>query len=253
MRRSAAAARKKMCAMMHRFQNAVAVIACVLLSVTAACQSTNPRVSDGRYTSPDGLLSVAVPKLGPGQTIEDQFVTDPKTGQHAGFVSFHDDFGSVRSITYGEIKSEIAASFEDPARAQATLRAHAREKQLPIVQQYAPHASITNEGPIDVQFTHGGDVIKGWLAVFEIPAGSTLMVRNNEHPQGRRLDTTRVSLFAFRGGVLFDVSGANDLESEKKTTPEMRALSPQELERWQRELMQIYISMGSPEPAAPRP
>src|SRR5262245_3611196 len=105
------------------------LLTAVCLSIAAGCQSTTGQVSGGRYTAPEELFSLPVPRLGPGLDVEDGISTNPDNGLRSGFVSFHDDFGNVRSITYEEAPADW--SRPEGSDAQDMLRDCFREACLP--------------------------------------------------------------------------------------------------------------------------
>lgn len=164
----------------------------------AGCQSTAGTVSDGRYVAPENLFSMQVPQLSLGLAVEDGFGKSPDGGLRAGFVSFHDDFGQVRSITYEEMDEETTA------RIEARPSSYFRDGYVSQLRERLPGTRVIHESPMTLSDT------TGHFAVLEIPGGSPLMVIDAEHPEGRRMDSTRGFLVVTRGRLLLTLSVAND-------------------------------------------
>jgi hypothetical protein len=179
--------------------------ALLALGCLTGCSGLGGKVSGGRYSEPSGLFSVAVPDLTAGLRIEDgQGKTDG--GMRTGAVSFHDDFGHVRAIQYEQVPSEKSQQFSDPARATELLQGCVHGVTLLNIQSACPGASILREEAVSLP-----DGLGAWFAVIEIPGGSTMSVMDSEHPEGKRLDSTRGYLLLCRNDMILVLSAANDL------------------------------------------
>jgi len=209
--------------------------AILVLALCVACESLNG-VRDGTYTSPDGAFSMPVPRLSAGLAIENGGAP-PAGSARKGYVSFHDDFGHVRSITYEQVAPELAAVFAGGEHADESLSAFLREKFLPQLAQRSPGACITHESTLQLK-----DGTRALFAVLEIPGGSPMVVADEQHPDGRRLDTTRAHLFLLHGDLFLTLSAADDLAPDAGGAAHP-APSAEDLERWKNVLAQLYASM----------
>jgi hypothetical protein len=213
------------------------------LALLASCSSLAGEKSGGRYTAPGGIFSLPVPDLSLGARVEDQHGTQTESNLLVGWVSFHDDFGSVRSVRYEQFPSDVARQFSDPARAAERLRGFAHDVMLAGIQQDSPRARIVHEEPVALP-----DGLSAWFAVLEIPEGSTLLLSSAEHPEGQRLDSTRGFLLLCRADLFFALSAADDfgrvLELDGKEAAPAEAPSPATLDALEGTLVQLYSSMS---------
>ena len=175
------------------------------LALLASCSSLKGDQSGGRYTAPGGLFSLPVPALSMGAAVQDKSSTNPQTRLVAGSVTFHDDFGQVRSIQYEQIALELGKKLSEPASATGALRGYMSDVSLAEIQQWSPQARIVHEEPVTLS-----DGVPAWFAVLEIPQGSPMMETSAEHPKGRRLDSTRGFFVLCHGSLFLTLSAAND-------------------------------------------
>lgn len=213
------------------------------LALLASCSSLAGETSGDRYTAPGGVFSLPVPDVSLGARVEDQYGTQPESELSFGWVSFHDDFGSVRSVRYEQLPSDVARQFSDPARAAEMLRGFAHDVMIAGIQQDSPRARIVHEELVALP-----DGLSAWFAVLEIPEGATLLASSAEHPEGRRLDSTRGFLLLCRADLLFALSAADDfgqvLALGGEEAAPVEAASPATLDGLESTLVQLYSSMS---------
>lgn len=178
----------------------------VSLALSTGCSSLAGDRSGERYTAPEQLFSLPLPALSLGATIEDQCSTNPDTKLVVGMVSFHDDFGGLRVIQYEQLAAAVGREFSEPASASAALRGCLHDMTLARIQQFSPRTRLLREESVALP-----DGVTAWFAVLEIPEGSPMMETSAEHPEGRRLDSTRgFLLLCRRDGLFLTLSAAND-------------------------------------------
>lgn len=153
--------------------------------VVSSCATGSPNIKDGRYTSPLGNFSLPVPS-GLGMKV------DEAGDNLGGYVSFHDDFGSLSAITYLRLPPDFAEVFGDPARRDHAYSSYLHEHILPGMFEPAfPNTKVLHE-----EFL-GRDEDREFFAVVDLPEGSAMVdVRT-----GKRFDSTRALL-------IFEVAGS---------------------------------------------
>ena len=211
--------------MSNRLASASRVVA-ISLALLAGCSSLKGKESGERYTAPDGLFSVPVPKLARGQRTEDRVETNPETNLRAGAVAFTDDFASVRAIEYDRIPPGYEAT-ED------MMRSHLHDKRLPYIQKFSPQARVAREEPVRLS-----DGTSAWFAVLEIPEGSNLIQKSPQHPDGRRLDSVRGFLLVGREDLFLVLNAADDFGRK-----EGEGATPEETEKLKSTLLALYSSI----------
>ena len=220
----------------------VACLSAVSLVFLASCSSLAGDQSGGRYTAPGGLFSVAVPQMSLGAATEDSTGKNPETNLPVGSVSFHDDFGYVCAIQYEQIDTEVSQKLSDKARTTDMLRGVATDITLYRIQQFSPQSRIVHEEPVSLP-----DGVSAWFAVLEIPEGSATAVIDAEHPQGKRLDSTRGFLLLCRGQLFLTLSEAHDIDfgalsGKKPEAP--KVLDQAATDRMRDSLAKLYASMS---------
>jgi hypothetical protein len=181
-----------------------------------------------------------VPELGLGGTIEDKVGTTPETKFPTGLVSFHDDFGRIRTIVYTELPAELGQQFTDPARATGALRGSMHDVTLAEIQERLPRTRIVHEEPVTLS-----DDLAAWFAVLDIPEGSPMVETSAEHPEGKRLDSTRGFLVLCHARLFLTLSAADDLFPLAGMQPAVPgADSPAAFDRLKSALTKIYSSMS---------
>jgi hypothetical protein len=169
-------------------------------SCLIGCQSTTVgTISRGRYWAPGGTLSVSVPELSGETMVEDHFVEGPD-GERGGFVSFHDSFGHLRRVDYAEFLAQPV-----PVTDEAMER-FVREEWLPRFQASMPGTRLLSDSPMTID-----GVPTAWFARLEIPEGSAMVELSEEHPEGKRKDSTRGFLLLFEGDLYLLLSVASDV------------------------------------------
>lgn len=144
-------------------------------------------VSGGRYTSPLKNFSLPVPS-GMGVKI------DEAGDDFGGIVSFHDDFGNLRAISYLRLPPEIVEIFDDAAQRDFAYRSYLYEALLP--EMFVPVSADTKV--LHEEFL-GQDAEREFLAVINIPEGSAMM----DMGSGKRFDSTRALLIFETAGFIY--------------------------------------------------
>jgi len=186
-------------------------LAWLALLALASCQGTAGSIRDGVYSAPDGILSLPVPALAFGTVVEDGYGESPFGGR-AGWVSFHDALGDVRSLNYEELVEEA------PPPSSEDMRQVFQDRWLPQFLANAPGTELLYESPMTV------DGSNCWFAVVLIPEGAPLIVMNEQYPDGKRADSTRAVLLAAHGNWFLTLTyGWSDLEEERSGGPSLDA------------------------------
>lgn len=165
----------------------------VLISiiVIAGCAGTGGHVASGTYTSPHNNFTVPLPKMGPGARVqEEKFET-------SGFVSFHDDFGTLQRIDYSLL----------PANATVVYRDLIHNVVLPDMHARFPGSKLLHEELLSTNEQ------KEYFFVLKIPEGSPLV----DVKTGKGMDSTRGYLYFISTGYIYSLSaqqgGLSDLLS----------------------------------------
>jgi hypothetical protein len=211
---------------------AVALASLGTLLLASCASTTVGKVSGGRYTAPDDLFSMPIPQLGLGLVVEDDFGTSPDGSLRAGHVSFHDDFGGIRSIAYEEFPEEARAE----VNSQEAMRSYFNDGFVADLRMRAPGTQVIHQTP-----TVLGDGSRGLFSVLEIPEGSPMVVIDAEHPEGRRMDSTRAFLLVVRDDLFLTLSAADDFVFTG--VAEEAAASTSEIGPLREELANLYASM----------
>lgn len=214
----------------------------VLLAFLASCSGLAGDRSGGRYTAPGDLFSLPFPRLSLGSTVEDQSGMNPDTKLAAGMVSFHDDFGSLRVIQYEQVPPDVGQGLSDPTIASGAMRGSLHDLILPGIQQFSPATRVLHEESVALADGH-----TAWFAVLEIPEGSPTKEISAEHPEGRRLDSTRgFLLLCRRDGLCLTLSAANDkvLAHVLPGAAPSGGASPVEIDELKNTLTELYSSMS---------
>jgi len=175
----------------------IKIIFIILMGVllVSGCASTGSHVASGIYTSPHANFTVPLPKMGPGARVQE------KKFETSGFVSFHDDFGTLKRIDYSAL----------PADANVVYRDLIHNVVLPDMQSRFPESKLLHEETIS------NPKNKGYFFVLTIPQGSTLV----DMKTGKRMDSTRGYLYFIAQGYIYSLSiqagGLSDLLSGKES------------------------------------
>ncbi|MBL4700287.1 MAG: hypothetical protein JKX85_03430 [Phycisphaeraceae bacterium] len=160
----------------------------------SGCASTGGHVASGIYTSPHGNFTVPLPKMGLGARVQE------KKFETSGFVSFHDDFGTLKRIDYSAL----------PANANVVYRDLIHNVVLPDMQSRFPGSKLLHEEAIN------NPEKQGYFFVLKIPQGSPLV----DMKTGKGMDSTRGYLYFTSQGYIYSLSmqkgGLSDLLAGKK-------------------------------------
>jgi len=140
-------------------------------------------IKDGRYFSPNGSFSCAVPPLAePGAIIQDS--SNKTADGYVGTVKFEDDYGKLFRVDWAEVPPDIGQQLGKPLYDQMMLDG-ILTSQMQNFHQVYPQAAVEAEETI-------GDKTNLMLfADVHIPKGTTF-IRDGEH-----LDCSR-GLFIFK-------------------------------------------------------
>jgi hypothetical protein len=134
------------------------------LAFTAACHTAVGRVKDGVYTAHDEVFSLPVPKLSVGLALQEGLDRDPFDNVTGGYVDFHDDFGSLRSVVYEMLNAKAQASLANPVRAKQFAAQELQDRYLRKLKQLHPGVRVVHDEPVTL-----ADGSWGWMAMVEIP------------------------------------------------------------------------------------
>jgi len=149
---------------------------------------------EGRYLSPIDNFSVPVPK-GIGQRLQDE------NDKNGGSVSFHDDFGSLRSIFYIRLSPATLKIQNDSEKQRANLKSFLGDYAMRwLIRPISPDASILHEGHLNM----GND--NAYFALISIPSGSTLF----DAKADKRHDTKRGVLIFVKNKFLYMLSSGEN-------------------------------------------
>ncbi|MFC1536453.1 hypothetical protein ACFL48_01400 [Pseudomonadota bacterium] len=177
--------------------NSTAIKLCALvvsLLFLSGFTSTHEQRSDDRYISPLDNFSVPIPK-GAGQRVQD------KNDENGGMVSFHDDFGSLRSIFYIRLSPKTLKIQNDPEKQRANLKGFLNEYAMRwLIRPNSPDASILHQEHLKM------DNHNAYFALISIPSGSTMF----DAKANKRYDTKRGALIFVRGKFLYMLSSGEN-------------------------------------------
>jgi len=159
----------------------------------AGCAGTRGHITSGIYTSPHDNFTVPLPNMGPGARVQE------KKFENSGFVSFHDDFGTLQRIDYSRL----------PANATVVYHDLIHNVVLPDMQARFPGSKILHEELLNINGQ------KEYFFVLKIPEGSPLI----DLKTGKGMDSTRGYLYFISAGFIYNLSeqqgGLSDLLSKK--------------------------------------
>jgi hypothetical protein len=167
------------------------------------------QLKGGRYTSPTGNFSCAVPRLvEPGAVMRD-LSNKLDDGSRAGTVGFEDDFGTLYRVDWLEVAPDLAGKLSERELLERMFNF-----QVATYRQSIPQTSLEAKEP-------SGDGTNSILFfVVRLPQGSTI-ARN-----GRRLDCSRASLVLPRGTWVYSLTTQTDaIQSRQEETPEERKIA----------------------------
>src|SRR5262245_27893325 len=81
-------------------KSARVVAVALLVGSGTGCMGLAGSIEEDRYVAPAGAFSMPVPDLSVGLAIQDGTDKHRVSGLPVGYVSFHDDFGNIRSVQY---------------------------------------------------------------------------------------------------------------------------------------------------------
>lgn len=166
----------------------------ISIIVIAGCAGAGGRVTSGIYTSPHDNFTVPIPNMGLGARIQDEKF------ESSGYVSFHDDLGTLQRIDYSLL----------PANATVVYRDLIHNVVLPDMQARFPGSKMLHE---ELLSTNGQEE---YFFVLEIPEGSPLV----DMKTGKGMDSTRGYLYFISSGYIYSLSaqqgGLSDLLSKKE-------------------------------------
>ncbi|MDX8412110.1 MAG: hypothetical protein R8K46_09630 [Mariprofundaceae bacterium] len=146
------------------------------------------------YSSPLDNFSVPIPE-GVGRRVQDE---NDKDG---GSVSFHDDFGNLKSIFYIRLSPETLKIQNDPEKQRANLKSFLNDFAMSrLFMPISPNASILYQEP-----THLGED-NAYFAIVDIPGGSTMF----DVKAKKGYDTKRGLFIFVRGKFIYMLSSGEN-------------------------------------------
>lgn len=169
---------------LQEFQQALGVeddeAAEIIEDVIAAYSEVEGEESDldeELYVSPEGNFSVPLP-------VDEQ--RGGKIDEQEGSVAFSDDFGVLLKIDYFPIAGEVAAEIESVGE-EAYLKSFLDNFISPAILDNLPNSKLLHAEYLEDE--------EAYFSVFDLPAGATLSVQENDGPL-TRMDAYR-GLMAF--------------------------------------------------------
>lgn len=222
-----------------RHVRAPVVLAALLVALAAGCQGTKGNVSSGRYESPLKDFSLPIPVEDMGLRIEDG-LRPAAAGQLRGqWVSFHNDFGSLVAIETEEMPEKLRQALNDPAQMSEHLKRFLNDAYVPLKREAIPDLKTSHDEIVTLQ---GG--VPALFVVIDFPGGSPMIVTDAEHPQGKRMDSTRPHLFFVHGSVQYILSVAHDIGFGVGEPARSESADAAQIARWKDELVKIYGSIS---------
>jgi hypothetical protein len=172
----------------------VSALFCAICALCAAvgCAGTavGPRAGE-LYISPHGNFEVPVPSMG---LFGDPPTIEEGSDETGGRIAFHDDTGTLKSITYLKLPPGSDDVLADPERREAAVRGFLHDYALPeLFRQGDTGAEVLLEEPI------GSGLSFEYLAVVRFPEGSVL----EDMVSGKRLDSTRTLMIFPNAGYMY--------------------------------------------------
>jgi hypothetical protein len=159
----------------------------LLAFIMSGCGMGGGNIWEGKYSSPLDNFSLTVPS-GIGMKVTD------RGDDNGGMVSFHDDFGNLKAVTYMRLPASVTKGLNDPAQRDASYRGYLHSGILPkMFKRVSPNSKVLHE-----EFLND-DKDREYLAVVDIPGGSPLVEMNS----GKRLDSTRALLIFETAGFMY--------------------------------------------------
>jgi len=180
--------------------------ACALLGL-CACRHTAGSIEDGRYVAHDNAFSLPVPKLSVGMAVQQGLDKDPFGEVTAGYVTFHDDFGNMRSIEYETLTSTELNALNDETRARNYFSERLHDQYVAKMKVHFPGTRVVEERLVTLD-----DGAMGWFAMIKIPV-----------PESTRANGASTAARAPEGGRASDLGRASDpgRSTETARSPEV--------------------------------
>ena len=169
----------------------IALFCLAIATILSGCQTVSANISDGRYVSPLGNFSLPVPS-GIGMKMSEDY------DEAGGYVSFHDDFGSLSAISYVLLPADAIDVVRDPTSKDQAYAGFLHEYLMPgVFAPMVPTANVVYEEHL------GEDQDRVFLAVVDLPGGSHLTAITRDG--ARSLDARRAILVFETHGTMYAV------------------------------------------------
>lgn len=181
---------------MSRFRSPTVALLLIALTAVfptapASAASLKGKVKKGVYESPAKNFRVPVP-AGLGMRVNDGFQRAGPEAGDVGAVSFHDDLGALRMITYMSL--DRVPAFPDSATECRTLEAFIRDVAMPT--WFVPASQESKILEIAPASFEGKRAV---LALVSLPGASPLV----DAKTGKRMDSTRGLITFYHGRWVF--------------------------------------------------
>lgn len=213
-----------------------AVLACAVLALAPSCRHTAGSVEDGRYIAHDNAFSLPVPKLSVGMAIQQGLDKDPFGQVTAGYVTFHDDFGNMRSIEYEQITATQLNALTDETRARNYFSSRLHDEYVAKIKVYFPGTHVISEKLVTLE-----DGSSGWFGVIKIPVPERSKTKTAAEPRAPPQEVARGFLFLPHRNLFLTLSLANDPNNARESAEGESASA--EIDHILGELTELYESM----------
>ena len=161
----------------------------MLSAVPGGAGSLKGKVKKGVYEAPGKIFRVPVPG-GIGMRVNDGFEHDPQAGDIGG-VSFHDDFGNLKMISYASLPG--VPNFPESTAEYQMLEAFVQQVAMPAwFVPASPKAEILHMARVPFEGK------RALLALVSLPGAAPL-----SDATGKRMDSTRGLVTLYRGRWVF--------------------------------------------------
>jgi hypothetical protein len=143
------------------------------------------------------------------------------------------------AIETEEMREALRQVLNDPAQVPEHLRHFLNDAYLPVKRQVIPDLRTSHD---EIVTLRGG--VPALFVVIDFPGGSPMIVTDAEHPQGKRMDSTRPHLFFVHGSMQYMLSAAHDIAFGVGEPVRGDNADAAQIARWREELVKIYESFS---------
>jgi hypothetical protein len=222
----------------RRIDRASTILASCALIVASACRHTAGSIDGDRYVAHDNAFSLPVPKLSVGLAVQQGLDKDTFGNVIAGYVTFHDDFGNMRSIEYEAMTATYLNALSEEARAKNYFGSRLHDQYVARMMSRFPGTRI-----VEGKLVTLADGTVAWFGVIKIPVPNETKSGKTPKPPSQPTNVLRGFLFLPHKNLFLTLSLANDPSGALEPTDPEHASASAEFDRIKSELEQLYESM----------